>query len=899
MDVIEVRDGFIKFTADSTICLSSFVKIRGENKSYIAQVIQLKQEDYLVAYAKILFLLVDGMLANYDMTSPSEDAEIDNFTSEILCNSIPVENPIIVGKSFEQDLNITIDAAAFDKKMLICTDSVKCNNIVIENLSKQFKNLDKNLITIDMSGIYNFPKFIPGKDFKLPLDTNSLQFIYEDCLNDATPDSKALIVEIFKDLSEYSKTVPFVPLKTLTTVVADMVDNSHVFKLLALKNKLIKLEKMGYFAENAKESFRLKEIIKSGNANFDLSKLDAAFQNRFIKFIYDSIEDDNVQVFIEMSNSISKKCIKHIFSNEKIATTFIAHSNFKYLNDIKNIFDNFIVEPSKINNNTFEIYSAFLNTMQENSFLIAGEATNYIPLVSQLVEINDIPLLEKDLGFDDESTDEKDSEQTNSGDEQSLNESFEEESESLHAELESEPDNSNKISDEISEEVDLDDTQENIPFETTVHTSELIASIDEHSENVMESVAETLEEPEHIDMFGDSEENSNAEQNKTEPVDEDELDTELQKEEILQNQDAETGYNTGNEVTDDNVSSINTDGLPETDPEPFEEETKENIDNFENNDTEDVLLSELETEPETIQEQDVEELTFKDDSDFDEEGDSVITDELNPEDEFIRDESFSIEDNEEVINEPEETSIVLDDGFDLDIENVNPPETDESNIAESQEPKPEEIAENEQDVIPAGDDDSAFDEIVELDSEEIDANDIIVDIEDSYEEEMSDDAENRIVKDVDKVFTTRKDEEITDSDLDFIDELNNNENNDSLVEIPDSDTALEEIPQDNSSDTIEEISYYDNQEEQIINSEILEKRDASTPIVPVYEADIPEEDMVTSDPIQQGDSVYHAKFGNGVVEKMIKYGNKTLYAINFDNIGRRLLDPTLTEIKKS
>ena len=83
------------------------------------------------------------------------------------------------------------------------------------------------------------------------------------------------------------------------------------------------------------------------------------------------------------------------------------------------------------------------------------------------------------------------------------------------------------------------------------------------------------------------------------------------------------------------------------------------------------------------------------------------------------------------------------------------------------------------------------------------------------------------------------------------------------------------------------------------DKEILETRNASTPIVPVYEADIPQEDLVMSDPIQQGDTVTHAKYGTGVVEKMIKYGNKTLFSINFDNIGRRLLDPTLTEIKKA
>ena len=56
-----------------------------------------------------------------------------------------------------------------------------------------------------------------------------------------------------------------------------------------------------------------------------------------------------------------------------------------------------------------------------------------------------------------------------------------------------------------------------------------------------------------------------------------------------------------------------------------------------------------------------------------------------------------------------------------------------------------------------------------------------------------------------------------------------------------------------------------------------------------------EVDVQTYEP---GDRVSTAKYGEGVVEKMIKYGTKTLYSINFDNVGRRLLDPTLTEIKK-
>lgn len=48
---------------------------------------------------------------------------------------------------------------------------------------------------------------------------------------------------------------------------------------------------------------------------------------------------------------------------------------------------------------------------------------------------------------------------------------------------------------------------------------------------------------------------------------------------------------------------------------------------------------------------------------------------------------------------------------------------------------------------------------------------------------------------------------------------------------------------------------------------------------------------------ESGDVVTHPKYGQGVVEKMINYGNKTLCSISFVNIGRRLLDPNLSELK--
>ena len=86
------------------------------------------------------------------------------------------------------------------------------------------------------------------------------------------------------------------------------------------------------------------------------------------------------------------------------------------------------------------------------------------------------------------------------------------------------------------------------------------------------------------------------------------------------------------------------------------------------------------------------------------------------------------------------------------------------------------------------------------------------------------------------------------------------------------------------------------QDETLSKLDILPANLSSTPIVPVYSADI--EASAQSDDIEKGNIVIHPKYGKGVVEKMISYGAKTLCSINFDNVGRRLLDPNLAELKK-
>ena len=821
MKILEVRDGFVKFEADNSVYLSSFIQIDGIEKRYIAQVTQLKRSgENSIAYAKILFLY-DGSLQPYDRTQPSKESEIKEFTFDILNNSINAKAPVIAGETLGKGVSIIIDASSFDKKMLASIDDKQENNIIARNLVKQFNNLDKNVLIIDTLGVIDAKKITAGVDFKLPLDTASLAFMYQDCLNDATADSKSMIIEIFKDLSDYSQTVPFVPFGALKSIVDDMVDKSHVFKLLVLKNKLAKFDKLGYFAANKQEVDKIDAILNSKCAIIDLSKLDTAFQNRYLAFLYEKLQQKpNTQVLLELSNVISKKNLKNILSSENIPTTFITHSRFKYLNDIKNLFDNFIISPSFTNNEIFSIYSSFLKAMPKQTYLITGEAVNYIPLVSTLKVINEV------IPSQPETVEEEEipvSEPEEVQEELPIEEPEEEIVQEDDSELE-----------EISEEEEPE-----IIEEPQITNEEILANIEEKSEAVITEAAKDLTPPEN--MFGEEEEEE--EEDIAEPAEESLQLEEDQEEQLTINAEYETILE-----------------------EQEEQEPQEEYDEIPITESFDTVQGNIEEIEDYIPE--------TDENDFEE---------LSINEEFEQQEPLVEQEAEEEIEMPE--------GFDLDIDSTQMLDAEEET---------EELTVNDDDVdvLPIAENNYELEDIVELNPDEADENDIVIDMEEDTEDELPENIDEQIVKDVDKVFTTRKDDDISDSDLDFIDELNNDDGN-LLEEVSDSDAVLEELSESDENDGILEEPQEQLELKDDSDDEILETRSSSTPIVPVYDADIPQEDLVMSDPIQQGDTVTHANYGSGVVEKMIKDGNKTLFSINFDNIGRRLLDPTLTEIKKS
>ena len=168
---------------------------------------------------------------------------------------------------------------------------------------------------------------------------------------------------------------------------------------------------------------------------------------------------------------------------------------------------------------------------------------------------------------------------------------------------------------------------------------------------------------------------------------------------------------------------------------------------------------------------------------------------------------------------------------------------------------------------------------IELQEPEIDYSVEDIDIEENFGEpqiiENNDDLIEQVAKDVDKAFYEKLPDE--------------------NYELPDNDNIETDELTEDDLNLIDDLAI-DDTNMQLDNSFQESENIEQTPVVPIYET----EDLEPKEnqKLEPGDRVSTPKYGEGIVEKMIKYGNKMLCSIEFPNIGRRLLDPAMSEIIK-
>ena len=234
---------------------------------------------------------------------------------------------------------------------------------------------------------------------------------------------------------------------------------------------------------------------------------------------------------------------------------------------------------------------------------------------------------------------------------------------------------------------------------------------------------------------------------------------------------------------------------------------------------------------------------------------------------------------QETLPEKEEELIILPEftSKETDAQEVKPIEiSDEDNFIEvTPENEPEELPEQEVELISLPEEDEILEEPQEY----------------SEEESQEDDSDYEIAENNSNEQET---DDIDLDDLDFLDDVSDGKNQYSQE---DEDELLDLLSESDEVNQNEEINLDDIDFDEVDSSE-PERTVPPKEKLPVYEANYEKTPKQSSIELNEGDLVKHNKYGLGTVKKLINHGNKIMCFINFEDFGRRLLDPEISQLEK-
>lgn len=423
MKILEIKNSLVKISYDveDDLALSGFAIIEDTNTPYVAQIVNLKAENGRnFAVLKLLFTFNDeGVLKAYNGTIPSLEATVTKLPPEELLSILPMDNPIYLGLLAQQDTPFKLDSSVLDSNLLICSNNVDNTSKLLSNILPQLVEQGKKVVLFDVNGDFaSEENFIFGKNFKLPLNSAFLDYIFEKDLEGVEPVSKAVIQDIFKEVQDYLETLPdgYLPIDLFINVVQQQYNETGIPELVLLKNKLIKYRDNNVFAAGNDDvkMFRSK-VAHSDSLIVDISDVELSLQKVMIPYLFDSISTVNSDLFvlITMNNEVAdKKLLRKTLEFKNIFTTIICGHEFKYLPDLKQIIQNLILFAPQTLQHDFAAYNTFLGKLNTDEFIVYGPATQNMPFIVKVQPYEELIEMDKTAAAEEETMDETAAEQT-------------------------------------------------------------------------------------------------------------------------------------------------------------------------------------------------------------------------------------------------------------------------------------------------------------------------------------------------------------------------------------------------------------------------------------------------------------------------------------------------------
>lgn len=406
MKLLEIKNNLVKLSygENENPILGKFIILATSEKSYVAQLVNLKSDSINnFAIAKLLFTFTsDGVVDNYDGSVPSMASELSFLDSAELLDLLPIETAIKIGQLAQQNESLSLDISVFEHNFTVFAEREVDKTTFISNCIRQLFQMKEKSVIVDLNNNFSdYSRIEFTKDFKLPLNSEMIDFIFDYELTDVDVSTKAVIQDIFYDVQQYIKSLDFefLPIDNFVDVVASQYKETQMPELALLKNKLLKYRDTNIFANTKEEVLAFNQKLEEKNCTIiNLTDVNEALQKEVILFIHKALDSlkKYVYFFCPLTDGNSdKKLLKRFINHNHVFTTIIVSNSYKYVKELKACAENVVIFAPEDVQHEFGAYNTFLNKLNLGECIVFGKLTQGVPFI---VEMSDLDL---DLTRDD------------------------------------------------------------------------------------------------------------------------------------------------------------------------------------------------------------------------------------------------------------------------------------------------------------------------------------------------------------------------------------------------------------------------------------------------------------------------------------------------------------------
>ena len=179
--------------------LFDFLMVKSATDRYLAQVIEIYDDKFdasqNVAKLKLFYKIThNNEVMPYDNFTPNKECEIIKLKQEEIEDFINQDkDTFIFATNVKSQTGLKLQYDFFNNNAVVLSDKIENSNVISLNLAKKLSSV-KNSIIVDSTGIVDFEEAVKIKatrDFRLPLNDITIDYVFDKCLSDASLEFQA------------------------------------------------------------------------------------------------------------------------------------------------------------------------------------------------------------------------------------------------------------------------------------------------------------------------------------------------------------------------------------------------------------------------------------------------------------------------------------------------------------------------------------------------------------------------------------------------------------------------------------------------------------------------------------------------------------------------------------